>query len=143
MHDLRFLSGNTVEGDQSDCGPKRVDQQNLESGKSPHFVDRSRNLNPDRPETTWKMFSFIELPLYRSCQYYPFGHRNNVLPIFHPSEPVFSTNGLCGFIRVRLEPLPQLNVRSEPQTASKEETNDTVRNRDGAFISNWDMCCYF
>jgi hypothetical protein len=132
MHDSRFLSGNTVKGDQSNCGQAGGLTKPRIRKVAPFRVGIDRVTSTrvdDRTETSWKMFSFIELPLYRSCQYYPFGckrHRNYVILIFHPSEPVFSTNGLCGFIGVRLEPLPRrlTSVRNHkpPQRKNKRHS---------------------
>jgi hypothetical protein len=63
------------------------------------------------------------------------------------AESVFSTDGFFGFIGVRLEPLPN-SSRSvwNHQTASmdgKKETNETVRNQDGAIISRLGKACNF
>ena len=60
---------------------------------------------------------------------------------------MFSTDGFFGFIGVRLEPLPN-SSRSvwNHQTASKDgkkETNETVRNQDGAIISRLGKACNF
>jgi hypothetical protein len=67
MYDLRFLNGNTVKGNQTDLGPKRVDQQNLESGNSPHVVWGSiaepNSVVPDTPETSVFVYRASGLPV--------------------------------------------------------------------------------